>query len=244
MLLYLTVLFVSCLFFTYARSNQGTTLSPPNLRQKGGVQIVAFEEGGSQYSYSHYNEAKTPITQYKTQKSQSGVQKMSGLLKQASSASIGVLFALLTWRSLTAYEMADSFRNSFVRAMSVAPSIALLAMNLIGFVVNWMRPLNFKNYLKVILSLNIVREWVELAYNLLMIVLTSSRSAIPREVYFGRVFMNVWWTALTMAFSKSRWVSTEVFKSQLERQQQKQMEQVHQYYQQQQQQQREYQRQF
>ncbi len=150
----------------------------------------------------------------------------TGLLKQASSASIGVLFGILTWRSLTAYEMADSFKNGFIKTVSVAPTVGLLILNLIGFVVNWIRPLNFKNILKFILSLNMMREWVELTYNMLMVLLTDSQSAIPREIYVGRIFMNIWMTALQMAFAKSRWVSTEVFRSQLERHQTKVQEQL------------------
>ena len=55
-----------------------------------------------------------------------------------------------------------------------------------------------------------------------MILLTDSTTPIPREVYLGRVFMNVWWTLLCMAFAKSRWVSNENFKAALERQQMKQ----------------------
>ena len=183
-----------------------------------GVNILAQ----NQYSYSRYQEGpEKAIGANAGGRAPSGQPQMqpTGLLKQASSASIGILFGILAWRSLTAYEMADSFKNGFVKTVSVAPTMGLLVLNLMGFVVNWIRPLNFKNYLKFILSVNIMREWVELAYNLLMILLTDGSSAIPREVYFGRVFMNLWMTALQMAFAKSRWVSTEVFKSQLERHQ-------------------------
>jgi hypothetical protein len=187
----------------------------------------------NQYSYSRYQEVPNNAAGVNAgARAPSGPppRQPTGLLKQASSASIGVLFGILAWRSLTAYEMADSFRNGFVKTVSVAPTLGLLVLNVIGFVVNWIRPLNFKNYLKFILSVNIMREWVELAYNLLMILLTDSSSVIPREVYFGRVFMNLWMTALQMAFAKSRWVSTEVFKTQLERHQRQIQEQLAQQY--------------
>ena len=209
------------------KSDDGSTFSISILAQ-------------NQYSYSATQEG--PINAYGGMHNGRGSsgpppRQPPGLLKQASSASVGVLFGILAWRSLTAYEMADSFKNGFVKTVSVAPTVGLLILNLIGFVVNWIRPLNFKNYLKFILSLNMMREWVELAYNMLMVLLTDSKSAIPREIYVGRIFMNIWMTALQMAFAKSRWVSTEVFRSQLERHQSKVQEQLLQLLAQQQQQQ-------
>ena len=178
--------------------------------------------GGTEYSYSAYNNPhmrQGPGNLGQGRNQQAG---LVGLLKQASSASIGVLFALLAWRAITAYEMASHFKNDFIRFVTVSPALCLLLMNLAGFVVNFFQPLGFKNHLKVILAANVSREWVELAYNFIMILLTDSNTLIPREVYFGRVFMNVWWTLLCMAFAKSRWVSNENFKAALERQQMKQ----------------------
>lgn len=192
-------------------------------RVPGKVDVVALDNGGgNEYSYSMYNDPQQMgrgARNAPTRNQQAGLQ---GLLKQASSASIGVLFALLAWRALTAYEMASHFKNGIVRLVSVSPSLLLLMMNLAGFLVNFFQPLGFKNHMKVILAANVSREWIELAYNFLMILVTDSTTAIPREVYFGRVFMNVWWTLLCMAFAKSRWVSNDTFKSQLERQQMKQ----------------------
>lgn len=177
---------------------------------------------GSEYSYSMYNDPQTRQRPSNLGQGQNQRAGLVGLLKQASSASIGVLFALLAWRAITAYEMASHFKNDFIRFVSVSPALCLLLMNLAGFVVNFFQPLGFKNHLKVILAANVSREWIELAYNFMMILLTDSTTPIPREVYLGRVFMNVWWTLLCMAFAKSRWVSNENFKAALERQQMKQ----------------------
>jgi hypothetical protein len=128
------------------------------------------------------------------------------LLKQASMASIGALFLLLVWRTMVSYELADQFATPFMRLITVTPTIAILVANLLGFVGNVMKPLNYKNVLKFILALNVGREVVEAAYNAIMLIATGPNSIIPREVYFGRFFMNIWWGFLCLSFSKSRWV--------------------------------------
>jgi hypothetical protein len=133
-------------------------------------------------------------------------QQLNPLLKQASTASICILFVLLIWRSLAAYELADQFNSGSLRILAVAPTVLILCANLMGFVINVMKPFNFKNFLKFILALNISREFVELLYNVVMLVANSPNSGISRDIYFGRFFMNVWWLSLCVTFSKSRWV--------------------------------------
>lgn len=132
--------------------------------------------------------------------------QLNPLLKQASTASIYILFVLLIWRSLAAYEVADQFNSGSLRILAVAPTVLILCANLTGFVVNVIKPHNFKNFLKFILALNITREFVELLYNVVMLVVNPSNTGISRDIYFGRFFMNVWWLSLCVTFSKSRWV--------------------------------------
>lgn len=142
------------------------------------------------------------------------------LLRQASSASIGILFGLLIWRSLSSYELADEFAAGLIRYILIAPIVGILSLNVVGLALNLIRPMNFKNHLKVILALNIVREWVEMAYNSMMIVIAFAKSTtLPREVYFGRLFMNVWWSLLCFSFSRSRWVLSASFPQQYQQQQ-------------------------
>eukprot|EP01038_Epipyxis_sp_PR26KG_P004391 gene4391-6209_t len=149
--------------------------------------------------------------------------QINPLLKQASTVSIGLLFGLLTWRTLAAYEMADQFsRGSFIRLAATIPTSIILFSNLIGFLVNILKPLNFKNHLKFILALNILREWIELLYNMLMMIITNAMSPTPREIYFGKFLMNCWWLTLCISFIKSRWVLQVILP--------KQMQQQHQYY--------------
>lgn len=128
------------------------------------------------------------------------------LLQRASAASIGVLFGLLVWRSLSSYELASQFHSHYLRALSTLPVIVLMVLNVLGFGVSIFRPLQFKNQLKAILSVNLGREWLEFAYNIVMIVMVSTKAEVPREAYIGRLFMNIWWSALCFSFSRSRWV--------------------------------------
>jgi hypothetical protein len=128
------------------------------------------------------------------------------LLKQANTFSVGLLFMLLVWRNLGVYELADQFVSLRMRALTLPPLIAIMIANLAGFLINVMKPQGFKNQLKVILAVNTVREWIEMVYNIVVVIGSSRYSSIPRDVYIGKFFMNVWWIAFCVSFSKSRWV--------------------------------------
>mmetsp|Transcript_27674 Transcript_27674/g.27897 ORF Transcript_27674/g.27897 Transcript_27674/m.27897 type:complete len:225 (+) Transcript_27674:96-770(+) len=160
--------------------------------------ITGFQntDGENIYSHQHRN--------YPPNHAASNVP--SPLLRQALTSSIGFLFLLLTWRTISVYEIADQFASPILRLVSVAPTVLLFCTNMIGFIVNLARPLNFKNQLKAILAMNIVREIVEMIYNSIMLLASSNSSPIPREVYFGRLFTNAWFMFLCISFSKSRWV--------------------------------------
>ena len=103
----------------------------------------------------------------------------------------------------------DSFGSKFMRLISVIPTMIILATNMAGFIINVMKPNNFKSMLKAILALNIVRESVEVCFNVFMILFRNEFTSIPKEVYFGRFFSNIWWLSLCVSFSKSRWVSSK-----------------------------------
>jgi hypothetical protein len=133
-------------------------------------------------------------------------ENVNALVKRASAASVAVLFGLLVWRSLSSYELADQFSSTMLRVTTLAAVVVVLAVNACGLIVSLAKPLDFKNQLKAVLALNILREWLELAYNVVMVLLGSSRLGVPREVYVGRIFMNIWWSLLCFSFSKSRWV--------------------------------------
>lgn len=132
--------------------------------------------------------------------------KENPLIKQVPTASVGILFGLLIWRTFTAQELASQFTTPLLQYLSIPPLILLLLVNIAGFIVNIIKPINFKNQMKFILGMNVVREWIELIYNVIMMAFYPKTCINPREAYFGRFLMNIWWTALCSTFSKSRWV--------------------------------------
>lgn len=135
--------------------------------------------------------------------------KVNPLLMRSTTASVCLLFGLLIWRSLASYEMADQFSSQTMRLLATIPVIMILFANVVGLAVNLIKPLNFKNHLKAILAANIMREWIEVTYNLFMMLFAASNAAIPRTEYMGRIFMNVWWNLICFSFIKSRWVLSE-----------------------------------
>lgn len=135
------------------------------------------------------------------------------LLKKATDGSIVVLFLLLTWRTLATYEMSESFSSTVMRILTAIPIMLLLCSNVAGIAVNIMKPTNFKAYMKGILALNILRECIEIVYNIYMLMFSTSFRRIPKEVYFGRFFSNIWWLSLCVSFIKSRWVLSPILKS-------------------------------
>lgn len=168
------------------------------------VDAIAILAQGSGSGYNSFDQQTPSYRQQHSFHQSNQPTRGLDLLKQVPTAYVGLIFVLLTWRSLGNYEMADQFSSGIFRYACVAPSIALLVANLVGFIVNMMKPMNFKNHLKFILALNIIREWIEMAYNVFRMITARN---VSREVYFGRFFMNCWWSAVCMSYSKSRWVA-------------------------------------
>jgi hypothetical protein len=133
-------------------------------------------------------------------------QQQYPLRREAGTASICVLFGLLVWRSLSAYDLIDQLSPGVFKLFSVVAVVSILIANITGLIVNIMRPLNFKNGLKLVLAMNVLREWSELVYNIFMLIFSSSTAELPKDAFIGRIFMNVWWSLLCFSFSKSRWV--------------------------------------
>ena len=105
------------------------------------------------------------------------------LLKQASTASIGVLFGALIWRSLAAIESLSLIKhNNIMKSLIKIPTFLLLTCNIIGFLIGIMRAEQFKNQLKGILAMNLIREFLELIINLFYIIVPRIllSSKIPR----------------------------------------------------------------
>lgn len=128
------------------------------------------------------------------------------LLKQATVASVAVFFVLLSWRTFSAHELASEFQSTILRMPTTMLTKLLLVSNLVGFLLAVARPFTSKNYLKMTLGMNIVKEYIELAFNIFMMVFATQSSSIAKEVYFGRFVGNTWFLLLCITFAKSRWV--------------------------------------
>ena len=194
-----------------------TTIENSNVRSTKPVfQIPATNNAMTQPTYSQpsniqlHSQFQQQIQQIDPTLEAQVKAQNNPLLKQATSATITILFIMLLWRSLSAYELADQFSTEYIRLMAVLPTIGLLCSNLIAFFTALTRPNNLnKNLLKTILAANIIREYIELAYNAIMLVLNNPTAQVPREIYFGRFFGNVWWLLLTSSFSKTRWTLSQ-----------------------------------
>ena len=137
--------------------------------------------------------------------------QVTAIAKQASAYSIGILFAALIWRSITIFELVSEMQKGQLRRLIVLiPSIVMIILNIAGLVLFAIQPNDYKNLLKLFLAVNVLREWIDsfvcicrILFGGEAIVTRSSVYSIgtvvkkvPREVYFGRLFVNVWWLTL------------------------------------------------
>jgi len=105
------------------------------------IKIVAFNENRIQtlkddfkYFDEDENEFRSNHVSYSGQQQRDqydytvetvDVQRaLNPLLKQANTASIGLLFILLIWRTLACFEMADQFHSVAMRTLTRIPAIA------------------------------------------------------------------------------------------------------------------------
>eukprot|EP01036_Dinobryon_divergens_P026584 gene26584-35252_t len=148
----------------------------------------------------HHQHQNDPFVRY-TVETPDMQRVINPLMKQANTASIALLFVLLIWRTFSCFEMAEQILSAHTKALLLVPATILTCANAIGFFVNLLKPMGFKNHLKVILALNLIREGIEMLFNVMMMIFSDSR-----ELFFGRFFVNCWWFFLCYSFSKSRWV--------------------------------------
>jgi hypothetical protein len=137
------------------------------------------------------------------------------LLQRINTAGLKMFFALLLWRGLSSLDMAmalspslsSSSLSSSSSLLLVVPQVfllgALLSANIFGLLLSFTRPLNFKNQLKFLLGLNILKEGGELLANALRVLLPGAGRA--REEYVMAGLVNCWWLTLCYTYTRSRW---------------------------------------
>ncbi len=124
------------------------------------------------------------------------------LLRQSNPLSLSILFSMLIWRLYVAYDFLGKNVGGFITVARGCTSI-LLAANILGLGATIMFPVAAKNYLKLILALNIIREWMSTIINMKNCFYGRY---LQRDVSLGRLIMNFWVLGLCYSYRNSRWV--------------------------------------
>ena len=135
------------------------------------------------------------------------------LLRKVSSASLSLIYLLLAWRAMGCYDSSAQFSMSLLRFMSNIPVAAIFILDIIGFIISIglvVNPNKLKVQLKLILACNTIREVIELIYNVIMIIISTSVSKFNRDFYFGRMIASVYFLMLCLSTSKIRWTEQKI----------------------------------
>lgn len=139
---------------------------------------------------------------------------LSTMVKHTDKVHAGILLFALCWRILGIYEISGLGGTlkgfTWYRGITRGSLLVLMALNILGFALNCLPAPGYahKNKLKAIVAFNIIREWVEIAYNFYMVLLGGAR--VEKSIYQGRLFMNIWWSLLCMSYLRTRWVASLV----------------------------------
>jgi hypothetical protein len=127
------------------------------------------------------------------------------LVRKASSASLSLVYLLLAWRAMGSYDSSAQFSTSLLRTVSNIPVAGIFILDILGLIISIINPSKLKVQLKFILACNTVREIIELTYNVIMIIISTSVSNFNRDYYFGRLITSVYFLMLCISTSRIRW---------------------------------------
>ncbi len=173
-----------------------------------GRSILPSSEVASEHEISQYSLQKThKVNLHKNvDKSAATIvapfRNLLPLLQQSNPLSVSILFSMLIWRLYVADAFLENNVGGFITLARGCTSI-LLAANILGLGATIMHPLAAKNYLKLILALNIIREWMSTIIN---VKHCFYGSYLQRDVSLGRLIMNFWILGLCYSYRNSRWV--------------------------------------
>ena len=202
-------------------SKSHMSVNPDWNRQQFQLTIVSkltdTDYSNNHFSRKDYNNQnkKTSSYSYKNTKSHIDETQRAKFRMELGIASINILFIMSIWRCIVLYDLATSFTSPVLKSVSTLPLQFLLILNVLSLFVNLLRPMQYKNILKIAMGLNIVKEWVDLAYNLFIIVFGPSILDLqtPQEIqyftkgyFFGRLMLNMWFLVSGIAQLRSRWV--------------------------------------
>jgi hypothetical protein len=121
-----------------------------------------------------------------------------------SAFTTGVHFALMIWRLYTEIANCEE-SDGMISYIAMATMYLLQALNVAGFAANILDGAKYKTLLKRIVVLNMMREFVELLYNIFSFI--SPLASYQREHAIGSIFTSLWILAAHVAVIRSTWAA-------------------------------------
>jgi hypothetical protein len=132
--------------------------------------------------------------------------KVHPFLTKLPWASLSIIYFLLTWRAMGCYDSSGQFSISMIRTLSNVPVTIIFVLNILGVIISIVNPLKLRVQLKLILAINTLREIIELMYNVIMIIISTSVSKFNRDFYYGRMIASIYFLTLCVSTSRIRWM--------------------------------------
>lgn len=158
--------------------------------------------GKQNFQYSN-NQQQRQYQNHHSTATKPNSSRFRALLTEAGAHAITILFACISWRLMGIYDFLVTDQQSLITSISKTATVAYFLINFSALVVQVFKPLVFKNFLKIVIALDIVREFVSIIFNLIS---TFQVSPVQRELYIGRIIANLFWASAFFSFSRSRWV--------------------------------------
>lgn len=129
--------------------------------------------------------------------------RFRALISEAGVHSITILFAGASWRLIGIYDFLVTDPRSLVNTLSKLATVSLFVLNFTAVVLQIFKPLVFKSFLKIVVALDVLREFFSIAFNLLSAFYLNQSQ---RDLFLGRIIANLFWASAFFSFSRSRWV--------------------------------------
>ena len=142
------------------------------------------------------------------EKREDAVRAKSTELITVSSAGTGFLYTMFIMRAVAAIERVDQIRSG-LRFLALVPLVFLLSLDCMGLITVIIQPPNYKRYIKPIVSLNYVKEMMELVGRIVLFgfkfIMKRTTTAAP-EISSAFNLLNIFFFTLSHQFLKAYWV--------------------------------------
>lgn len=129
--------------------------------------------------------------------------RFRALISEVGVHSITILFAGASWRLIGIYDFLVTDPRSLVNTLSKFATVSFFVLNFTAVVLQIFKPLVFKSFLKIVVALDVLREFFSIAFNLLAAFYLNQSQ---RDLFLGRIIANLFWASAFFSFSRSRWV--------------------------------------